>query len=194
MLRKVKLQYLVQLESGFIIFVFLNAPLTSIFHWGNNSLSWEISNFYDLRPFSLYSQEPMWFLSTSWYAICCFMRPVRGSGGCVIRRNGPPKPILVGGAHRPLNSLWPSFPMRRFLRNGDFWMFYNKRQPTINTGMELSEASSPNPVIHSEEIFMKAVFKNLFPKFVQNVFFRWSTLYNAFWRSCALSLVLLVVF
>lgn len=26
-------------------------------------------------------------------------------------------------------------------------------------------------MIHSEEIFMKAVFKNLFPKFVQSVFF-----------------------
>lgn len=31
-LKKVRVQCLVQLECGFIIFVFLNVPLTSIFH------------------------------------------------------------------------------------------------------------------------------------------------------------------
>lgn len=143
------MQYLVQLESGVHNFCRFKCSLPSIFHEGNNFLSWETSNFYGTHPFSLYSQEPTGVRSYSWGTICFFTRPVRGVWGRCDKEERPPKPTPA-----PLTPDTQSTGVPNVVGPKDCGLLHISQGASSNNlhirlGLSERKANSPNPLTHS---------------------------------------------
>lgn len=95
-----------------------------------------------------------------------------GSGGCVIRGTAPQSPFLRGCTPSSILTV-QSCPTWMFPRNRDFWTLktsFNWQSAHRNGAFWRQVLQTPWPI--PRNIFMKAIFKSLFPKFAQNVFFR----------------------